>query len=39
MLMILLTAAATGGIARGAWALYSLWRALPRSNADFGLWA
>jgi hypothetical protein len=36
-MLIVITALAAAGAVRGAWILLRLWRAVPRSNADFRL--
>jgi hypothetical protein len=37
MSLILLSLLVASLLGRSAWALYRLWRALPRRNADFAL--
>ena len=37
MLIALFCLSVVVGAGRGAWLLLRLWRALPRSNRDFGL--
>jgi hypothetical protein len=37
VMLIFITALAAAGALRGAWILLRLWRAVPRSNADFRL--
>jgi hypothetical protein len=37
MLIVIVTIAVLGAVARAAWIGYRLWRAIPRRNADFGL--
>jgi hypothetical protein len=37
MLIVLITVAVLVAAGRAAWFAHRLWRAIPRSNADFGL--
>ena len=37
MLIAVLSLAVIAAAGRGAWLLHRLWRAVPRRNADFGL--
>ena len=37
MLIALLSLAVLASAGRGVWLIHRLWRALPRSNRDFGL--
>ena len=37
VMLIVITALGAAGALRGAWILLRLWRAVPRSNADFRL--